>query len=195
MFLEYIDNNMLNWVILPLFIFIARITDVTLGTIRVIFISKSFKRLAALLGFFEILVWIFAVRQIFLNLDNLMIILAYCVGFATGNYIGILIENKLSIGKAVIRIITKKKSSDLLAALSKSNNIITVTDTQSSAGKVKVLFSIVRRSDLQKVINLINRIDPYAYYSISDVSLVKQDNKKKCSYPKQTILKYFKRKK
>ena len=110
-------NNYWSFLIIPLFIFLARVTDVSMGTIRVIFISRGFKFLAPFLGFFEVLVWLLAIQQIMANLNNVLYYLAYAGGFAAGTFIGIVIEEKISIGKVTIRIITKKDSTKLLKAL------------------------------------------------------------------------------
>ena len=99
------SSEIYGLVALPLLIFIARLCDVSLGTIRIIFVSKGFKYLAPIIGFFEMLIWLFAVREIFQHLDNFVYYLAYAGGFGVGNFVGIYIENKLSIGIEIIRII------------------------------------------------------------------------------------------
>jgi uncharacterized protein YebE (UPF0316 family) len=96
------------WVILPLLIFAARICDVTLGTLRIIFVSRGKKLLAPLLGFFEVSIWLLAISQIMQNLNNPVCFLAYAGGFAMGNFVGILIEDKLAMGILVIRIFLVK---------------------------------------------------------------------------------------
>jgi uncharacterized protein YebE (UPF0316 family) len=101
-----------SWVTVPLLIFSARIIDVSIGTLRVIFLSKGYKKLAPILGFFEVIIWILAVTQVMKHLDNYFNIFAYGAGFATGNYIGLLIDEKLSLGLVMIRIIFKKKPDD-----------------------------------------------------------------------------------
>jgi len=83
---------------LPLLIFFARVCDVSLGTIRIIFISKGIKYLAPIVGFFEILIWLLAISQIMQNLTNPYYYIFYAGGFATGNLVGIILDEKLSIG-------------------------------------------------------------------------------------------------
>ena len=86
----------------------ARIADVTFGTIRIIFVSRGMKWLAPICGFFEIMIWLFAIGQVFNNLTNITYYLAYAGGFACGNFVGIWIEEKMAIGTLVVQIITKK---------------------------------------------------------------------------------------
>lgn len=91
---EFLDSEIFNWVVLPLLIAIARIMDVTIGTIRLIFVSRGYKYLAPLLGFAEVIIWLMAISQIMQHLDNIMCYIGYGAGFAAGNYIGIILVEK-----------------------------------------------------------------------------------------------------
>jgi len=81
------------WWFLPLFILLARTVDVSLGTLRVIFVARGHQWLAPLTGFFEILIWLLAVSQIMSNLDNWICFLAYPAGYALGAYLGMCISS------------------------------------------------------------------------------------------------------
>ena len=115
------DSWVFTWVLLPLLIFFARIMDVSIGTIRLIFVSKGFKFYAPLLGFFEVIIWLMAIGQIMQHLDNILCYIAYGLGFATGNFVGIYLEEKLSLGSVVLRIIPRKDTTDLIRHLRDSN--------------------------------------------------------------------------
>jgi len=101
---SFMDSDLFIWVILPFLIFLARICDQTIGTIRIVFLSRGDKVIAPILGFFEVLIWILAIRQILSNLSNVVGYVAYAGGFATGNSIGILLEEKIAMGKRVVQI-------------------------------------------------------------------------------------------
>ncbi|MDX2414998.1 MAG: DUF5698 domain-containing protein, partial [Bacteroidales bacterium] len=109
-----IEFNWFDVVILPLLIFFARIMDVSIGTVRIILVSKGYKKLAPIAGFFEILIWIIAITRIVDNLDNWICYIAYALGFATGNYIGMIIEERLALGYETVRIITKREANNLV---------------------------------------------------------------------------------
>ena len=83
-----IGTHLFAWVILPLLIFLARVADVSMGTLRIIFVSKGLKYLAPIIGFFEVIIWLLAIRIIMQNLSNFMCYIAYGAGFAMGNYAG-----------------------------------------------------------------------------------------------------------
>jgi len=157
------------WVILPLLIFFARICDVTLGTIRVIFISKGFKYIAPCIGFFEVIIWLLAIGQVMNNITNVASYIAYGAGFATGTFVGMVIEEKLSLGMVIVRVITNKDTGDLVNALKAQNFGVTMIDAEGSTGPVNILFMVLKRQDLPQVIGVIKEFQPKAFYSIEDV--------------------------
>lgn len=158
-----------GYVLLPLLIFCARIVDVSIGTVRIIFVSKNMKYLAPVLGFFEVLIWILAINKIMVHATNFIFYVAYAGGFAVGTFIGMIIEQKLSVGKVMIRIIAKENEIELISELKKMDNGLTVSDGEGKKGKVKIIFSIIDRRKISKVKEIINRINPNSFYSIEDV--------------------------
>src|SRR3989304_4536209 len=158
-----------SWIVLPFIIFFSRVCDVSLGTIRHVFISKGFRRIVPVLGFFEVLIWIIVVAQIMKNLNNIACYLAYAGGFASGTYVGLLIEERLALGLQVIRIITNQNCDNLLIGLKRKNHGVTIVDAQGAVGPVKMLFTIIKRKNVQQVVLLIHQFNPTAFYSIEDI--------------------------
>ncbi|PIP12212.1 MAG: hypothetical protein COX49_06885 [bacterium (Candidatus Stahlbacteria) CG23_combo_of_CG06-09_8_20_14_all_40_9] len=173
--MEHLLNSAIyTWFILPLLIFLARILDVSLGTIRLIFISKGVKYLAPLIGFFEVLIWLLAIGQIMKNLNNVVCYIAYGGGFALGTFLGIFIEEKLSIGMILVRIITQRDATELISFLQLKGYGVTRVNAEGAYGDVMILFSIIRRTDLKEVVDVITKLDPKAFYSIEDVRFVSE---------------------
>lgn len=162
-------DDLINWILLPILIFLARLCDVTLATLRNIFISRGFRGIVPFVGFFEVLIWLFAMKQVMVRADNAACYLAWATGFATGTYLGMRIEERLALGKQVIRIITNQNSENLIHALKEARHGVTIVDAQGAKGPVKMIFSIVRRKNLQQVVELIETLQPNAFYSIEDV--------------------------
>jgi uncharacterized protein YebE (UPF0316 family) len=162
------------WIVLPLLIFFARICDVSIGTIRIIFVSKGIKYLATILGFFEILIWLLAISQIMQNITNVFYYVFYAGGFAMGNFFGIIIDEKLSIGTVGVRIITRREAQVLIDALKKANYGITAVDADGSKGKVKIIYTVVNRQNIENVIKIVKVYNPKAFYSIEDVRYVSE---------------------
>ena len=172
--IPFLNSELFAWVILPILIFTARVIDVTFGTIRIIFISKGEKFLAPLFGFFEIIVWLFAIGQIMQHLTNLTYYFAYAGGFATGNFVGMYIEEKMAMGTLVFRIITKKDSSNLIEALKLKNYGITIVDAQGATGDVKIIFTVIKRKNVGDVVDMIKQFNPRAFYSIEEVRMARE---------------------
>ena len=172
--LSFVSFETYTLVLLPLFIFIARVLDVSLGTIRVIFISKGFKYLAPFVSFFEILVWLFAIGQIFQHFSNIIYYVAYAGGFAMGTFVGIYIDTKLLIGTEIIRIITRKGASQLVEVLKSGGYVVTSTDAEGVEGPVKIIYVILDRHDLPTIIENIKQYNPRAFYSVEDVRFVSE---------------------
>ena len=162
------------WFALPFLIFLARIVDVTMGTVRVIFVSRGLKYLAPIVGFFEILIWLLAIGQIMQNLSNPMCYIAYAGGFALGNYVGIVIADKLSLGVVLIRVVTAKDALPLVEQLKEQNYGVTSVDGHGTSGEVKVIFTVVKRRDVPNIVELIKVFNPHAFYSIEEVGFVEK---------------------
>ncbi|HOO46150.1 MAG TPA: DUF2179 domain-containing protein [Deltaproteobacteria bacterium] len=171
---SFLDSSIYTWVVLPVLIFLARVTDVSLGTIRIIFISRDLRYLAPVIGFFEILIWLLAIREIMQNLNNPACFIAYALGFSSGVYVGMYIENKISIGRVIIRIITKVEADELVHFLKTAGYGITAIDATGVTGPVKVVFSIVERQDIDSFVAIIKKFNPNAFYSIEDVRFVSE---------------------
>lgn len=162
------------WFVLPFLIFVARIIDVSMGTVRVIFVSRGFKYLAPIVGFFEVIIWLLAIGQIMQNLSNPACYIAYGGGFAMGNFIGICIAEKLSLGLALIRVVTQKDALPLVECLKGNNYGVTSLDGHGTSGEVKVVFTIVPRRQVSRVVAIIKQFNPQAFYSVEEIGMVEK---------------------
>lgn len=167
--LSFMDSTFFSLVIFPIIIFLMRLCDVSLMTLRIIFVSKGIKLLASVIGFFEVSVWLIAISQVMSNLDNIFYAIAYALGFACGNYLGATIEEKIALGVNLLRVITNKDAEELVEYLRKENFGVTSINAEGSQGPVKVIYSVVRRKDLEKIINIVKKFNPNAFYSIEEV--------------------------
>lgn len=154
---------------IPVLIALARIADVSIGTLRIIFVSKGLRLWAPILGFFEVTIWLLAISKVMENLTNPINYIAYAIGFSLGNYIGMYIESRLAIGMVVVRIITKRDSNILVAALRALRYSVTVVEGEGNNGAVNIIFTVIKRSDITRVRELIALHNPQAVYSIEDV--------------------------
>ncbi|HOV92301.1 MAG TPA: DUF5698 domain-containing protein [Candidatus Kapabacteria bacterium] len=178
-------------VIIPLLIVCARIMDVSLDTFRIILVSKGYRTISAVLGFLESFIWIVVVSQILKGVNNFLYYFAYGIGFALGTYIGVTLEQRVSLGQVIVRIVTRLPGEKLAEYLISKNYIVTRVDGVGTLGKVNILFLVIHRKQLDEVIDIINQYNPNAFYTIEDVRTVSVMHQKK---PKRKIndVKFFK---
>lgn len=170
--MDFYQSDLFSFVVLPFLIFIARISDVTIGTIRIVMVAKGQKVIAPILGFFEVLIWLIAISKIIQNLDNWFCYVAYGAGFATGNYIGMIIEEKLAVGIVQLQIITRADAQKLIEKLRTDGYGITHQEAHGAVEEVSIIYSIIKRTDIPHVVEIIGTYNPNAFYSIADVKFV-----------------------
>ena len=163
------DFDYYNWLVLPLIIFTSRIGDVTLSTIRHVMTSRGYKSISPVLGFFEVLIWIVVVSQVMKQANNFACYIGWAAGFAMGNYIGLLIEERIALGLQIIRIITNQECSQLISKLQIANHGTTVVHGKGAKGPVKIILTVVKRKNIEPIIKIIQKYNPDAFYSIEDI--------------------------
>lgn len=162
----------LTWyslVVLPLVVFFARVLDVSLGTLRIIFTSRGRRNIAPLLGFVEVFIWIVVVSQVVKNVHSLPAYLGYAAGFAVGTYVGMNIEERLALGMYVLRIILPLDGERLAAQLRSVGYGVTVVNGMGSVGEVKLLYTVIKRKNLMPVMEIIKSVAPKAFFSVEEL--------------------------
>jgi uncharacterized protein YebE (UPF0316 family) len=171
---DFMNSDIYAWVILPILIFAARICDVSLDTLRILFINRNFRYWAALCGFFGVMIWLLVIRQIFQQINNPLCFIAYPAGFATGNIVGLIIENRLSLGKVIVRIITHREAEELVSKLRSDGYGLTVLDAKGATGPVKIIFTVMERNDIPRIVETIKKYNPHTFYSVEDIRFVSE---------------------
>ena len=124
--------------LLPLLIFVAEMCVVTVSTVRIIAVSRGLKALAAVLGFFEITLWLFAIGQIMSNLSDPACYIAFAAGFTLGNYLGITLEEKMALGSLVVRIITRHDATALWRACARRTTASPALTPRARRGRCRL---------------------------------------------------------
>lgn len=154
-----------------LLIFLARVTDVTLSTIRTLMVVQGRKMQAALIGFFEVGIYVTALSKVVNSLDNPLNLLAYCLGFATGNYVGITIENKIALGNLSAQIILKSSdNTELIKSLRENGFGVTIIVGQGIEGPRDVLNVALNRKDLNKLKKIVYAMNKDAFITVSSIN-------------------------
>jgi len=176
--MELAQKELIEWVAIPLFIFFARVCDVSLDTLRIINVNGNNKWSATILGFFQVLIWLFAMQQIMENLNNFFYYIAYAGGFAAGNYAGLIIQGKLIKGIVLVRVIADHS----LKTLSEKLYLQNIKSTQMEGTphqvdkKTSIMLIIANRKKTDLVIDIIEDTCPSAFYSVQDVRHASADN-------------------
>lgn len=194
---SFFDSTLFIYIVMPLLIFLARICDVSIGTLRIIFVSKGKRNIAPILGFFEVLIWITAISKIMENLDNYINFVAYAAGFATGNFVGMIIEEKLAMGILMIRIFAYERGNELVQTLNARGFGATVVEAHGARENIDLIYSIVKRNELANVLDVISLINPKAFYTIEDVKAVNEGiftpNKPNSIFPFSNVLRQWRK--
>ncbi|MFX0101070.1 MAG: DUF2179 domain-containing protein [Candidatus Hodarchaeota archaeon] len=160
-------------IIMPILIFCARFTDVTLMTMRIIFTSQGKDKIAPIIGFIEVFIWLVAMGQIFKNITNIFYYIAYSAGFATGNWTGIHIERKLKIGYYNLQIISEREPSLITSTLKSKGYGITSMIAEGQRKRVNMIFIVIKKKNFDEVTKLVEDNYPNAFVTILNVQSIK----------------------
>ena len=171
-----IPENVLNYLIMPLLIFVARIGDVSINTLRIMFMMNGKKGIVPILGFFEAMIWLMAIGQIFQNVNNPLSYIAYAGGFAMGTFVGMTLDEKLALGRVLVRVITPHPLPELIEFMKNRNYRFTNVGAEGRYGKVNLLFTVMKRDQLKEFISTVKSVDEKAFYTIESVKRVSEED-------------------
>lgn len=156
----------------PLLIFFMRIGDVSLATVRMLLIMRNARVWAPIIGFFEVLIWILAAGTAIQHLDSPWHVLGYCGGFAAGNFVGLLLEERLAFGLASVQVFAPSHGPELANALRTFGHGVTEIQGRGRKGPVDVIMSVVKRKDLPTVSNLVDDLAPDSFVSVEEPTAI-----------------------
>ncbi len=156
-------------VLMPAIIFAIRVIDVSLDTLRLLFVIRGRRPFAWLLGFSQSLLWVTAITGVLSNLDNLWNVIGYAGGFATGTVVGITIEGKLAIGHGHVRVISSRRGSAIAEAIRNAGYAATEVAGRGKDGTVTLINCSVRRRDIKYVRDMVSKLDPEAFVTVEEV--------------------------
>ncbi len=156
-----------------LLIFALRITDVSIGTLRITFLVRGRRGVAGLLSFFESLIWLTAAAQVLTTLDSPLKFVAYAGGYATGTMLGVSVERWLAVGDVLMRVVTPVDAPSSEHVLRQAGFGVTVVNGQGMRGDVRILFVVLARRKTQAALKIVNEINPGAYITFEPTSPVR----------------------
>lgn len=157
-----------------LLIFGLRITDMSLDTLRVLFVVRGQKRIAWVLGFFQSAVFVIAITRVLSDLSNPLVVLGYAAGFATGNVLGIMVEERLAVGHIQLQIVSRKRGPVVARALRLHGYGVTEISARGRDGTVRLLTASVHRKDASRARQVVHEVDEDAFITSEDVRPVRR---------------------
>jgi len=148
-----------------------RVVDVSIGTVRIVMIMRSRLAIAAVLGFFESLLWVTAAALVFANLDSPVRVVAFAAGFATGTLMGGLVEQWVAMGTCLIRVMAPVESPSVAHALRSEGFGVTVVNAEGRDGEVRVTFTVLPRRRVKAAMAIVDEINPGAFVTVEDVKV------------------------
>jgi len=167
--LATLPPNVAQYLVIPLMIMLARICDVTIGTFRIILVSRGERLYASLAGFVEVFIWVIVVSQVMTNLGGWINYIAFAAGFAMGNYIGITLERRLAMGMVIMRVISNKPADELIEHLKQEYHGVTSIAARGVSGEVRLVLSVIKRKDIPFFLKIVKNYNPKAFVSVEDV--------------------------
>ena len=156
-------------VLISLAIFVARLADQSIGTMRIMFLMRGKRAISGMLGFFESGIWLLAVSQVVSNVDQPLKVIAFAGGFGAGTALGGTVERWLAIGKGVLRIVAPFDSPQASVALRQAGFAVTDLNAEGRNGPVRLAFSVVPRKRKQEALDIVRTVNPEAFVTFEDV--------------------------
>jgi len=165
---------MIEILLAALVIFLMRVIGISIGTLRTLMTMRGRKLRSAILGFFEVLIYILAIGQVVQNLSNVWNILAYCLGFSVGTILGMWIEERMALGYATVRVISVDHAPAVAETIRSAGYGATEGLAHGSDGMVGTVKTVVRRKEVRQVCELVQEMDPQAFITVEDTQAVRQ---------------------
>ncbi|NKF06670.1 DUF2179 domain-containing protein [Clostridium gasigenes] len=155
-------------------IFIAKIVEVSLSTVRMVLITRGEKLYGAIIGFFEVIIWLYLITTVLVNINEEPFkIIAYALGFACGNYIGCILEEKLALGLITLHIIVSEKDGKTLAEILRAENVgVTIVDGEGLKESKKMLILHVKRKRKSHMLQIIQNSNINSVISLMDTKSI-----------------------
>jgi uncharacterized protein YebE (UPF0316 family) len=153
-------------------IFLARVVNIAMATVRMLLSMRGQRVLSAIIGFFETMIFVLAIGQVLQNMGNIWNLLAYCGGFAVGTLVGMEIEERLALGYVIVHAVSRYNGDEITQTLRQAGYGVTESVGRGMAGKVRIIKAVVKRKDVPTVTDLINLADDRAFITVEDANRV-----------------------
>lgn len=154
-----------------LVIFLLRLADVSVGTLRIVMLVRGKRRWAGLLGFFESLIWVLAAAQVLSDLSDPIKVVGYAGGFAAGTVLGASIERWLAMGTVLVRVVSAVDDPQVYPQIHDAGLPVTVVNGEGREGEVRIVFSVIPRRRVGEVLDIVASVNPAAFVTIEEAKM------------------------
>lgn len=162
---------MIETILISLAIFVARLADQTLGSMRIVMLIRGRTRLAGILGLAESAIWLLAVSQVVTNVDQPIKVIAFAGGFAAGTMLGATVERWLALGDGLLRVVAPFDTPQAADALRQAGFGVTVVNAEGLDGPVRIAFTVVPRKRKRQALAIVREVNPDAFVTFEDVEM------------------------
>ena len=159
-------------VVTGLLIFVARVINVSMATVRTLLGLRGHKRIATAIGFFESLIFVLAISSVLQNVNSIWNVLGYSGGFAVGTLVGLTIEERLALGYAMVQAISREAGGEIAEALREAGYGATEMVGQGLSGTVQVITTVANRREIATIARIVSDVDSSAFVTIDDANRV-----------------------
>ena len=155
-------------------IFALRVIEMSIGTLRIMYVMRGRKFLVWVLGFLQSGIYVVAIGSVITNLDNPLNYIGYAAGFSTGNVVGMYLEGKLAVGFTRLHIISPRRGAAIAERLRDEGYAVTEVPARGRDGMVTMLECSIRRRKAPQVDKLVHAVDETAFVTAEDVRPVRR---------------------
>lgn len=157
-----------------LLIFVLRVANNAIGTVRLVSLARQQQLTTAILGFFEALIFAITMASVVTDLSNLVNLVAYCLGFSVGSFIGLKLEARFITTYMTVNIVTAERGHDIAVALREHGFGVTEHSGEGLSGEVTMLRSVVNRRDVPRILDIVGKVHPNAFVSVEEARAVQR---------------------
>jgi len=153
-------------------IFSLRVVNIALDTVRMLFVVRGERVLAAVIGFVETLLFLVAIGKVIQDLTNIPNVLAYCVGFAVGTWVGMVLEDRLALGYVRMHVVSLQKAGEIASSLRGGGYGVTEMMGRGKEGSVGILEVVAKRRDVTSITRAVTGVDDEAFITTEETRSV-----------------------
>lgn len=164
----------LEAVLLAVTIFLLRVLNYAVGTVRLVAIARDRRMVAATLAFLEALIFAVVIANVVNDLENFVNLMSYCLGASVGSYVGMMLDARLITSYMSVNVVSTTQGHTIATRLRESGHGVTETIGRGQGGEVTLINSVVNKKDVPSVLEVVHAVDPKAFVTMGEAAAIEQ---------------------